>query len=435
VEAASAHGFKTTKRGEMQILHAADLHIDSPLGGLSAYEGAPVDEIRGATRRAVENLVRVAIEREVDLVVLAGDIFDGDWRDYSTGLFWNEQLGQLNDAEIPVVSVAGNHDAASEISRNLRLPPNVTQLATSQPETVVFDDLEIAVVGQGYATRAVTTDLAVGYPVKDSKLFTIGLLHTSLDGRPGHSNYAPCSVEALRGKGYDYWGLGHIHTREVVHTDPWIVYPGNLQGRKCTEVGPKGATLITVESGEVQAVEHLDLDDVRWHWCEIDATTLSDVDDIRANIVHRFDSIADEADQRLAAIRLVVTGPSAAHEALWKDHHGFEADVRSTASQAGRMWVEKVKIETTRPVGLMKTREDDAVGSLARRISDLQKDPVALAAYESLFTSLRNKIGADARTADDDPTDTRQIGTAEHLAENLTASLEMVVALLAEEQA
>lgn len=419
----------------MKILHAADLHIDSPLGGLTAYEGAPVDEIRGATRRAVENLVREAIEREVDLVVLAGDIFDGDWRDYSTGLFWNEQLGQLNDAGIPVVSIAGNHDAASEISRNLRLPPNVTQLATSQPETIIFDDLEVAVVGQGYATRAVTTDLTGGYPVKDSKLFTIGLLHTSLDGRPGHSNYAPCSVEALRGKGFDYWGLGHIHSREVVHTDPWIVYPGNLQGRKCTEAGAKGATLITVESGEVESVEHLELDDVRWHRCEIDATTMADVDDIRADIVHRFDSITDELKHRLAVIRLVLTGPSAAHEALWKDHHEFEADVRSIASQTGRLWVEKIKIETTRPIDLAKTREDDAIGSLAKRISDLHEDPVALAEYESLFAALRNKIGADARTTDDDPTDTRQIGTTEHLAENLTASLEMVIALLAEERA
>jgi exonuclease SbcD len=220
----------------------------------------------------------------------------------------------------------------------------------------------------------------------------------------------------------------------VVHTDPWIVYPGNLQGRKCTEAGPKGATLITVESGEVQTVEHLDLDDVRWHWCEIDATTMADIDEIRAGIASRFDSIADELEQRLAAIRLVVKGPSAAHEELWKDQHGFEADVRSTASQTGRLWVEKIKIETTRPMDLANTREDDAIGKLAQRISDLRSDPTALAEYESLFTSLRNKVGADARTTDDDPTDTRQIGTAEHLAENLTASLEMVIALLAGER-
>ena len=106
----------------MKFLHAADLHIDSPLRGLSAYEGAPVAEMRGATRRAVENLVEAAISNKVDVVVVAGDVFDGDWKDYGTGLFWVAQLSRLDEAGIPVVFVAGNHDAASEVGRRLRLP-------------------------------------------------------------------------------------------------------------------------------------------------------------------------------------------------------------------------------------------------------------------------------------------------------------------------
>ncbi|MCP3975339.1 MAG: DNA repair exonuclease [bacterium] len=419
----------------MKILHAADLHVDSPLGGLTAYEGAPVDEIRGATRRATENLVQAAIDHDVRLVLVAGDIFDGDWRDYSTGLFWNEQLGRLRDAEIPVVSVAGNHDAASEISRNLHLPPNVTQLSESRPETKVFDDLEIAVVGQGYAQRAVTADLAQGFPESDSGLFTIGLLHTSLDGRVGHSSYAPCSVEVLRSKGYDYWALGHVHRREEVHTDPWIVFPGNLQGRKSIETGAKGASILTVASGEIVEVQHLELDDVRWHRCEVDAGDLASADDIRSAIADRFSSITSEPGRRLAAIRVVVSGASPAHDELWKDPHGFEADVRSLAIQTGRSWVEKVKVETSRPLDLAKAREDDVIGVLAQRIDDLRSDAEMLAVYEPLFVDIRKKIGADARTGDDAPISTGQIGTAEHLAECLDASLEMVVALLAEERA
>ena len=418
----------------MKILHAADLHIDSPLGGLTAYEGAPVDEIRGATRRATENLVQSAIDEDVQLVILAGDIFDGDWRDYSTGLFWNEQLGRLRDLEIPVVSVAGNHDAASEITRYLQLPPNVTQLCESRPETKVFDDLEIAVVGQGYAQKAVTADLAQGFPKSDSGLFTIGLLHTSLDGRPGHSNYAPCSVEVLRSKGYDYWALGHIHKREVVHTDPWIVFPGNLQGRKSIETGAKGATLITVESGQIAEVEHLELDDVRWHRCVVDAVDMVGVDDILSAIADRFRSIASGPGHRLAAIRVVVSGASPAHKDLWKDPHRFEADVRSLAVTTGRSWVEKVKIETSPPLDLAKARQDDVIGDLAKRIDHLRSDSDMLADYESLFVAIRNKIGADARSAADAPVDTGQIGTAEHLAKCLDASLEMIVALLAEER-
>lgn len=419
----------------MKILHAADLHIDSPLGGLTAYEGAPVEEIRGATRRAAENLVAAAIHHDVKLVVLAGDIFDGDWRDFSTGMFWNEQLGKLADAQIPVVSVAGNHDAASEISRNLHLPPNVTQLSAAQPETRIFDDLEIAVVGQGYATKAVSADLAEGFPQVDSSLFTIGLLHTSLDGRVGHAPYAPSSVETLRSKGYDYWALGHVHEREIVCADPWIVFPGNLQGRKSIETGAKGATLITVEAGQATKVEHLELDDVRWHRCEIDATDMEGIDDVRSAIAERLDVIANENGQRLGAIRVVVNGASPAHSALWKDPRGFEADVRSVAVQAGRSWIEKVKVQTRRPLDLAAAREDEVVAELAIRIDALRADKELLGDYESTFEDLRKKIGADARTVADAAVDTGRLGTSEHLAECLDASLEMVVALLAEERA
>jgi DNA repair protein SbcD/Mre11 len=420
---------------DVKILHAADLHIDSPLGGLTAYEGAPVDEIRGATRRATENLVQAAIDHEVSLVLLAGDIFDGDWPDYSTGLFWNEQLARLNASNIPVVSVAGNHDAQSQISRSLRPPPNVTQLSTAKPERVVFDDLELEVIGQGYATRDVKADLTEGYPVGDPNLLSIGLLHTSLNGRPGHANYAPTTVDALRSKGYQYWALGHVHTREEVHCDPWIVFPGNLQGRHAKETGAKGASLLTVDAREVVSVEHLPLDDVRWARCEVSAEELASVDDVFNAIAERFSDITIDAGQRLAAVRVQIVGSSPAHEELWSDPHGFEAHVRAMANQSGRLWVEKVKLNTTRALDLATTRGDDAVGLLGQRIASLRSDSVALAAYTVEFENLRRKIGADARTPDGAAFDTSRIATAEHLAESLDASLELVVRLLAEERA
>ena len=419
----------------MKILHAADLHIDSPLGGLTAYEGAPVEEIRGATRRATENLIQAALDHEVSLVLLAGDIFDGDWPDYGTGLFWNEQLSRLQHANIPVVSVAGNHDAQSQISRSLQLPPNVTQLSASKLQTVTFDELGVEVIGQGYATRDVKVDLTEAYPDGDPNLFSIGLLHTGLNGRPGHALYAPASVEALRAKGYQYWALGHVHNREIVHEDPWIVFPGNTQGRQAREIGPKGATLLTVEGGEVAAVEHLELDDVRWDLCAIDATKCASAVDVRSAVEERFSAIIMDAGGRLAAVRVEITGPSPAHEELWTNPQAFEADIRSLANTGGRLWVEKVKVSTTRPVDLAVVRDDDAVGSLARRIRDLSDNPEALVAYKGAFAGLTKKLGADVRTGEGSPVDPTKIGTVEQLAEQLDASLELVVALLAEERA
>ena len=78
-----------------KFIHAADIHLDSPLKGLERYEGAPDEEIRGATRRALENLVKLAIEREVDFVLIAGDLYDGDWKDHNTGLFFVKQMSRL----------------------------------------------------------------------------------------------------------------------------------------------------------------------------------------------------------------------------------------------------------------------------------------------------------------------------------------------------
>lgn len=72
---------------EFTFIHAADIHLDSPLRGLEKYEGAPVEKIRNATREAFQHLVDVAIERNVAFLVIAGDLYDGDWKDYNTGLF------------------------------------------------------------------------------------------------------------------------------------------------------------------------------------------------------------------------------------------------------------------------------------------------------------------------------------------------------------
>jgi DNA repair protein SbcD/Mre11 len=219
----------------MKLVHAADLHLDSALHGLARYESAPAEEIRGATRRAFTNLVTLCLEERVALLVISGDLFDGDWRDISTGLFFSAQLSKLCEAGIKVVWIRGNHDAVSQIRRSVRLPQAVIELAANHAETRVFDELGIAVHGQSFVKRDVTEDLAAGYPPRVAGALNVGLLHTALDGRSGHDRYAPCKLETLTNRGYEYWALGHVHQREVVSADPYVVFPGNLQGRHARE--------------------------------------------------------------------------------------------------------------------------------------------------------------------------------------------------------
>ena len=212
------------------ILHLADLHIDSPLRGLEADPGAPAETIRGATREALIRAVAFAIERRVALVLIAGDLFDGDWNDWRTGHFLVAQLSLLARAGIPVVAIRGNHDADNVITRALPPIDGMRMLRSDRAETIIFQDLGLAVHGQSFATREMFGNLAANYPAVVPGVLNVGVLHTSATGREGHTNYAPCTPEQLRAHGYDYWALGHIHQREVLATDPWIVFPGNLQG-------------------------------------------------------------------------------------------------------------------------------------------------------------------------------------------------------------
>jgi exonuclease SbcD len=394
----------------VKILHAADVHLDSPLHGLERYEGAPVDEIRSATRRAFDNLIHVAIEEEVACVLLAGDLYDGDWKDYNTGLYFVDRMQRLDSAGIPVFIVAGNHDAASQITRQLRLPDNVTLFSTSKPETVVLEGRGLAVHGQGFATREVTEDLSRSYPQAEPHLFNIGLLHTCLDGKPGHEPYAPCTVDALRSKGYAYWALGHVHKREVVSQDPWIVFPGNIQGRHARETGPKGCTLVTVIDGEVAAVEHRDLDVLRWTRCTVDVTDSASLDEIYDQVRDTLQQALDDANGRPVAARLVLQGISPVHAVLHSDRVHWVQEYRALASGLGGagLWLEKVLIETRQSVAIDELLErDDALSGLLRAIHALEMDAASVESLVAEVADLRQKLPPELFGGEDryDPTD------------------------------
>jgi len=387
-----------------RFLHAADIHLDSPLVGLDRYESAPVAAARGATRHAFENLVRLAIDEEVAFVVLAGDLYDGDWKDYRTGLFFVEQMAKLREAEIPVFVVAGNHDAASQLTKNLRPPDNVHFFSTKKPETRLFEAFDVAIHGQGFASRAVTEDLAAAYPVADPGLFHIGLLHTSLEGREGHATYAPTSAQVLAQKGYHYWALGHVHKREVVSKDPWIVFPGNLQGRYAREVGPKGCTLVTVENGAVVAVEERPVDVLRWAVSRVDvdgATTMSNVLD---RISRALTAETDRADGRAVAARVELIGSVACREEILANPDHWVQEIRALAAgvSSADVWVEKVRFSMDRPIDLaVLAARDDALGSFLRELVTAADSPDEIAALREALADIRVALPSELLSGDD----------------------------------
>lgn len=382
----------------IRFLHAADLHLDSPLRGLERYEGAPVSQLRGATRRALENLVSLALEERVHLVLLAGDLYDGDWRDYNTGLFFGQQMSRLREANIPVVRLRGNHDAASEITRHLKLPDNVLDLSPERSETHVLEHVGLAVHGQSFPERAVTRNLAEAYPQPLPGLFNIGLLHTALSGREGHDTYAPCTVEELASKGYDYWALGHVHQQEVVRNEPPIVFPGNPQGRHARETGPKGCMLVTVDGSRVQ-LQPRELNVLRWERARVDVRGARDGEAVLNLAIGHLQHLLQDCPDKLLAVRLDITGACRAHAELQRTPEHFLQELRARAADvsSGRLWLEKVRFDTRSELSLEQLRaREDIYGSLVRAIQALQPEDTVLKSLESDWQALRAKLPPEA---------------------------------------
>jgi exonuclease SbcD len=378
----------------MRFLHAADLHIDSPLRGLDRYAGAPVERLRTATRQAVERLVDKALGEAVDFVLLAGDTYDRDWQDFRTGLFFREQMVRLGRAQIPVFIVQGNHDAASVISRQLTLPPNVTVFSSRMAETHRVEGLSVAIHGRSFRNRAEDADLVPSYPDPVPGWFNIGLLHTSLTGRAGHDPYAPTDLATLAAKGYDYWALGHVHAREVVAESPRIVFPGNLQGRHANETGPKGCELVSVSAGRIEA-EFVPLDLVRWGQVTVSLDGSDRVESLGEAFRAALRPLLMGAADRLHAVRVSLTGCTALQTLEAERPGTLDAEVRAAAQDLpeAEVWIEQVRLDLSTPLDRTQAAQrQDAVGELVRLVDSIGDDPAALDAL--VRAELGGRLGA-----------------------------------------
>jgi DNA repair exonuclease SbcCD nuclease subunit len=352
------------------FIHAADLHLGSPFQGLAIKDAEIAAIFVEASRKAFSTLVDRAIERRVGFFVIAGDVYDGDWKDNKIGLFFNREMARLERAGIPVFLLRGNHDAASVITKTITLPGNVCEFPTNKPGTFRLDHLKVALHGQGFADRSATDNLALAYPPPVAGWFNLGVLHTSLTGREPHEPYAPCSVEDLRSRGYHYWALGHVHDYEEVSLDPHVIFPGNLQGRSIRERGGKGAVFVTVEDDTV-AVERLIVDEARFAEINVTVEPEDDQAAIFRRVEHAVQPLVPGMEGRMTALRVRLVGTTplqgaiAANRAQWRD------EVQAACHRCHEdIWLEKLELRLERPA---KTEADAAPGAsldLSRLLGD-----------------------------------------------------------------
>ena len=379
-----------------QFIHAADLHIDSPLAALGAKDPRVAATFAAAGRRAVERLIGETLDSGAKFLIVAGDLFDGDWPDVSTGLFLVRELGRLHRAGVKTFLIKGNHDAKNRMSRHLAFPDSVLEFETRRGQTHLIEDLRVALHGRSFADRETPPDFLSSYGKRRDGWLNIGLLHTSLDGSLGHDPYAPCKVADLARFGYDYWALGHIHAAAIVHRDPWIVYPGNLQGRHPRETGPKGAMRVTVEDGRIAAVEPIALDVARWAHSRVDVGGLDSEEAILARIGATLDAAVAEAEGRPLAVRLTLTGETQAHGRLVARQEELLFRARERALQAASdAWVERLRLETRAPAAAAAAGADALdIDGLVDAAAD---DPEFLAELAELAAAVADKLPRDLR--------------------------------------
>ena len=364
----------------MKFLHAADIHLDSPLRNLALSDPEAIARIRRASREAFSRLVELALSERVSLLLLAGDLYDHDTPNMQIALFLRRELSRLADAGISVALVLGNHDAGNRMTSLLDLPENTRIFSSRAPETLLLEECGVAVTGQSLRDGPVNDNLARDFPAPRKGYFNIALLHTSLGGSPDHDVYAPCSLSDLASRAYDYWALGHIHKGEIVSRDPYVVYPGNLQGRHARETGPKGAVLVEVLDGKVVSCDLVPLDVVRWHQVAVDlggADTLREAGDrVRSVLAETL----RQSGERPAVVRVTLSGCSR----LALGPLGSSGALRDLVAEAagdllaGELWIEKIVGRIVPPPEEEPAKGGEGGEEFLSIISELMGDDKAL---------------------------------------------------------
>lgn len=393
-----------------RFLHTADIHLDSPLRTLALRDETLGAQVRNATRKAFAGLVETCLERRVDALLIAGDLYDGDLRDMSTALFLGRQMRRLAEAGIWVFIIRGNHDAESVLTRELSLPDNV-HVFGAEGGTEVMEEAGIAIHGISFASAHVPENLLNRYPAPAPGRVNIGLLHTSLTGAEGHDVYAPCSLADLTGHGFDYWALGHVHKRAVHAEKPWVVMPGIPQGRDIGEDGPKSATLVTVGDDGAISIEPVPSALVQFERIEADLTGTETM----AAVASRLEAALGKAREAVAApwlvARMALTGDTPLAARLRRDDDLTLTEAKQAAEAVGTTLIDKVHC------AFKRTATQDTAGPLAE-LEAIMRAPDVLPpeVFEQTLAAMdtiRRALPAEVRKALPHDDEARQAFAAE----------------------
>jgi DNA repair exonuclease SbcCD nuclease subunit len=354
-----------------RFVHSADVHLDSPLRSLALRNPDLAELIGNATRRAFENIVELCLEEQVDALLLAGDLYDGDQTSMKTARFLAAQIRRLDEAGIRVFIIRGNHDALSRITHELVLP-ETAKVFGGRADAIAIEransDFPVVIHGLSFTKPLAPESLIPKYRLPVEGAVNIGMLHTSLAGAPGHDAYAPCSLADLQRTGFRYWALGHVHKRSVTDGDCAIVMPGMPQGRDINEAGAKSVSLVTVGDDRSLRIEERITSLAQFERVSVDATGIEDWRDLVAALARALERAREAVSVDHLVTRLHLSGRTPLAWRIRRDRDLLKTEADERASLIGSCWVENMEVDcravdrTGPPVG-------DPVGELRRLIA------------------------------------------------------------------
>jgi DNA repair protein SbcD/Mre11 len=277
--------------GTISFIHTADLHLDTPFKGLSNENPELATRLKNATLKTFHRIVELCISEQVDFLLISGDIFDGEMQSLAAQLRLAEELKKLYAAGIPAYIVTGNHDPLVSWISELKMPVGVFRFDAQQVKKERFEkqgNPTVDIYGISFETRSVEMNLAKEFVIQEPRAdFSIALLHGSI-GSSQHYPYAPFSMDDIRNKGFDYWALGHVHKKEIIHPAyPAVVYPGNPQGRDFGETGARGCFKVTLSTSKAPDIVFIPTQTIRFEEITLNvsgAETINDLNDLMQGI-------------------------------------------------------------------------------------------------------------------------------------------------------
>lgn len=296
----------------MKLLHVSDLHLDSPFIGIGNHSARLQRELINAPFKAFERCVSIAINEQVDLMIIAGDIYNSERQTVMAQYQFVQQLERLDKQGIKVVLIHGNHDYLRSDRSKMTYPNNVYAIEERRVQSLNFtldNGQRVQVHGFSYQTQWINERVINEFPENtDTQEIAIGILHGSEEGAESDAgNYAPFNVSELLSKHYDYWALGHIHKAQVLHQDPLIQYSGTIQGRHRNELGDKGCYIVEIEKGQKTKSTFYSLAPIIWQEASVECQLDWEAKDVIEALTTVVTNYSDEAKANQQSIFVQVT--------------------------------------------------------------------------------------------------------------------------------